>query len=555
MAPKGKSAKNRTIGKVYLTRLQDEEGELGDPTEIILLRRDEGPDGPEWVFARPAIPGDDETCVQQVATSLGRTQGIVVECTQRLYSRTDAPASWEEFSIASFSFREGEFFPLATVANLPVLSEELEGVDAMPVAPGRGVIEHDLTAADTPERAPPAAAARPVLGAAPIYAAGLAQPLAWRGRPDVAAGRGVGLDLPSAAAQEAPRFSGGPPCTAADWAIVMPEIIAAVHAALAPQFAASVPGQLLGSVGELSERMARLEVPGPVAAPAQLPPGQYFDPPSRGAPLPPADALPAAPVVRGAQAASTLRTTPGLDAVAEARALLGSVPARASTSQMLRLSSDPARPASAVGADRLDLGMLLQLLSNRADIGTLLESDGVLGGVAAASGARGLAALERARVSFESNPRELWRYVMSQVTRVTRVRGGGLLAYFEGSAVQHHELALFLLHLVDRISTAALEEDGDMVLGLCGSAITFLDQAARDQFSLRLATELSLLRDPELPYLGPETDATKRARAAYGKPFSPLVNPSTYAAVTAAFKDIETLTAAARPAKGKGKGA
>ena len=120
--------------------------------------------------------------------------------------------------------------------------------------------------------------------------------------------------------------------------------------------------------------------------------------------------------------------------------------------------------------------------------------------------------------------------------------------------MQNHEFALFLLHLVDRISAAALAGEGDMVLGLCASAITFLDQAARDAFSLRLATELSLLRDPELPYLGPESDVEKRSRARYGKPFSPLVNPSTYAAVTAAFKDIETLTKASQPPKGKGKG-
>ena len=518
---------SRTLGQVLFTRLEDEDGELGDPTEAILLRLEPDHADGGSVFARP--PTDRDEASTECPTNQGRSLQVVVERADTTYLRTVRPRGWDDKPLGRFGLADGEAFQFDVLKDLPV---SVAGAELFEI----GELGDDDGAAVAPQLPAPALAPRQ-LGAAPLYAAGVGGPPVWVG-PRAAE---APLQPPAIAAWEArdaPRFAavhpelqqfGAAPRAAereVDWTGLGPLVADAVRVAVAAEF------------GGISERMSRLEVAAPLAAPVERAPGSFFDPPARLAPVPAVSAL-GEPAARDS-------------AEAQARALIANpVRARAATTQMLRLTA----PGTTRAPESSVLHELLRALVSRDDLVSLLGTGDELGSSAGSAGAKGLAALERARTEFERNPRALWDYVQAQVERTTRVRGGGVLAYFEGTAVQHHELALFMLHLVDRISAAALAEDGDMVLGLCGSALTFLDQAARDTFSLRLASELAMMRDPELPYLGPENDASKRQRASYGKPFSPLVNPATYAAVTAAFKDIEILTKASAPAKGKGKGA
>ena len=116
------------------------------------------------------------------------------------------------------------------------------------------------------------------------------------------------------------------------------------------------------------------------------------------------------------------------------------------------------------------------------------------------------------------------------------------MGYFGAqTAVQHHELALVMVHLVDRIARATKEGDGNAVLGACASALVLIDQSTRDEGSLHLACDCALMDDLELPYLGPEAAAAKSQRARWAKPYSPLCPPRTYAAVSAAFSNLEVL--------------
>ena len=464
----------------------------------------------------------------------------MVERGDALYLSDHPRSGWADLHVASFGLQDGEVFDVGAMDAFDevVIDPDDDGAPSVFVmnSPDRAeVVEAPFAA---PPLAAAAAAPRGPL-AAPAYAGAIGGPPPWEPR----SVRPPVPDIHVAAPSPARAPAGVQP---QDWALIGPHIVTAVQAALRPELE-----QLAGRLSHVEASRVAMPTSAqwlPFATPQQAPPapapGMYFTPPDRAPPIAP-QYFP-----YGAPAAASADAT----AVAEARALLsGTVSARAATSQALRLSAPTARRSGGPGT--LTVARLLQLLTTEGDdLTSLLGSDEVLGGVAGASGAKGLAALERARVAFEANPRALWDFVMAMVTRNTRVGGGGLIAYFEGSAVQNDEMALFVLHLVDRISTACLAEDGDMVLGLCGSAITFLDQAARDSFSLTLAQELSLIRDPELPYLGPATDADKRQRARYGKPFSPLVDPSTYAAVTAAFKDIEVLTKAAAAAKKGTKG-
>jgi hypothetical protein len=530
--PRGK--KHRTLGQVYFGRFTG-----ADPTEIVIIRREVDADRGEWVYLRAPVADDAAHLIVDAPTNQGRTLRAVVERSDTLYLRETAPTGWETLSVAQFGLAGGEVFAVADMNEF----DEVEGDDEVELpmfdigSPGPPDPDLAPPAAPLLAVAPAAAYVRdPGLVAAPAYAGGIGGPPPW-----VLGGRRRSTDAAAAPPTE---------LAAQDWALIAPHIAAAVQTALRPE------------LEQLTSRMSQLEV-GQSDARLHAPvvtPGEYFAPPARAPPTPAHAPLPSAlaptPLAPPAYAPYGVPSVASADAaaVAEARALLsGTVSARAATSQMLSLSA-PSTGRAAGGGTALTLAKLIQMLESRDDIGSLLGSDEVLGGVGGASGAKGLAALERARLAFEAHPRTLWDFVMAQVTRLTRVGGGGLLAYFRGTAVQNDEMALFLLHLVERISVAALAGDGDMVLGLCGSAITFLDQAARDSFSLTLATDLSLIRDPELPYLGPATDADKRLRARYGKPFSPLVDPSTYAAVVAALKDLDVLTKAAAAAKGKGKG-
>ena len=526
--PRGK--KHRTLGQLYFGRFTG-----ADPTEIVIIRREIDADRGEWVYIRAPVADDAAHVIVDAPTNRGRTLRAVVERSDTLYLRDSAPTGWEDLSVARFGLAPGEVFAVADMNEF----DEVEGDDEVELP----MFDIGSPGPPDPDLGPPAApllavapAAPAGLVAAPAYAGGIGGPPPW-----VLGGRHRSTDAAAAPPAE---------LAAQDWALIAPHIAAAVQTALRPE------------LEQLTSRMTQLEVgrsDGRLHAPV-VTPGEYFAPPARAPPtlahVPLPSALAPAPPVAPAYAPYGVPSVASADAaaVAEARALLsGTVSARAATSQMLTLSA-PSTGRAAGGGTVLTLAKLIQALESRDDIGSILGSDEVLGGVGGASGAKGLAALERARLAFEAHPRTLWDFVMAQVTRLTRVGGGGLLAYFRGTAVQNDEMALFLLHLVERISVAALAGDGDMVLGLCGSAITFLDQAARDSFSLTLATDLSLIRDPELPYLGPATDADKRQRARYGKPFSPLVDPSTYAAVVAALKDIDVLTKAAAAAKGKGKG-
>ncbi len=537
---------NRTLGQVYYTRFELEDGTYDDPTEVVIIRREPGAEEGEWVIIRPLTPADDGMTVSQLRTSLGRSVEVFVDQTERLYLRLVAPSGWGELPLARFGLGAGETVLLESVENLPV-SVEIVDVPTSPGLPRFHIGSPDAHPLTPQPSAPPGGARQ--LGAAPIYAAGVGGPAPWDGArraPQPPVGAEVESGVPPSGEAPAPTT-----------VIGLPEIQSAISQMLGTvqvtmrEERRDAEVTLAEKLGAIASRLERLELRGPRAATqAEDPgrphaPGVYFAPPAR---VNPATGGATASVDDAAVAAGR-----------EALGLGGGLPSESGTLAVSPPATGrvPLRP-SARSQGPLTVSDLLGLIAARAsldDIGALLRSDADLGGAAAQSGARGLAALERARCDYELQPKLLWDFVLSQILRRTQVRGGGLLAYFEGSPVQHHELALFFLHLLERISVAAQAGDGNAVLGFCGAGITFLDQAGRDNWSLRLASELSLLRDPELPYLGPENDAAKRARAAYGKPFSPLVNPSTFAAVTAAFKDIEVLTKASAPPKGKGKGA
>ena len=129
------------------------------------------------------------------------------------------------------------------------------------------------------------------------------------------------------------------------------------------------------------------------------------------------------------------------------------------------------------------------------------------------------------------------------------------MGYFQAhTAIQHHELALWMLHLILSVAEATSREDIPRLNGLCASGVVFLDQLMRDGGSMVMAREVALMRDPELPYKGPEDAEAKARRGRYDRAFSPLCPVATYAAVASAAADHLKLKEAAKDASSSGGG-
>ena len=487
---------NRTLGQVYFARFESEDGSFESPTQVALIRHEADDDEGAWVFIRPAVHADRDAVRQLARTTRGAEVPVVVERSSRLYLRVSPPAAWSGETIERFGLAEGDSFAMAEIAQMPILGADIPEAAAF-----------EIGSPSPPSVRREAAPAR-ALGAAPFYAAQVAGPEPWVPPRDAVqvAGARVGGDPPSGAHLGEPSGAAGPA-----WA---PE----------PTAYELVLDRLTRLELQLEARTPEVSVQRRGAAEESDPgPHQLFGVgPSRGA-----------------------QPTNPVDSARELLGLPGMIPTR-QPAAFLRFEPPARTPERREPETALTVHDLLRVASDLH-----LGSRGGRGDEGAGYGARGLETLERRRRKHEDDGSGLWRWIQGEVNRRTRVRGGGLLAYFSSqTAIQHHEMALFFLHLIERIADAAERGDGNKVLGGCASAVVFLDQAIRDEGNLRLAREVALVQDPELPYMGPENEAAKRSRARYAKPYSPLCQPATYAAVAAALGEVEKLAkAGAAPAK------